>query len=398
MPLTWPGGKRPVFVGAGETLNRRYSGRTVASLANEAALKALADAGLKVEDIDGLSSWPNPAHQVARNVSGYDRLDVRSMMDFIPLKNVRWYNQNEIPAAGTAGMVISAALALGTGACNYALVYRTGHHPPGLRYQGISTRQAPGNAGFNLAYGHGVGGAGQAHHYQRYLDKFGAKREEMFGYVGTAHRNAQLSESAVWKGRDITLDDYMNARLIAYPMSVFDNDMPVDGVKCVVMTTEDRAKDTPHPGGYFAGLGMNQWQLLKGGMIAPLEDVYESEALMAKNLYESAGLHPEDVDLIHVYDGFSPMVWPHLETFGFCEMGEAHEWAQPETIGLNGPHPVNTSGGNLGDGRIHGMTHVHETAVQMMGTAGPRQLSNLNVAICETGPFGTGSSFLCTRE
>ena len=249
-----------------------------------------------------------------------------------------------------------------------------------------------------MAYGHGVGGAGQAHHYQRYLDKFGAKREEMFGYVGTAHSNAQLSESAVWKGRDITLDDYMNARLIAYPMSVFDNDMPVDGVKCVVMTTEDRAKDTPHPGGYFAGLGMNQWQLLKGGMIAPLEDVYESEALMAKNLYESAGLHPEDVDLIHVYDGFSPMVWPHLETFGFCKMGEAHEWAQPETIGLNGPHPVNTSGGNLGDGRIHGMTHVHETAVQMMGTAGPRQLSNLNVAICETGPFGTGSSFLCTRE
>ena len=61
MPLTWPEGKRPVFVGAGETLNRRYSGRTVASLANEAALKAIADAGLKVEDIDGLSSWPNPA-------------------------------------------------------------------------------------------------------------------------------------------------------------------------------------------------------------------------------------------------------------------------------------------------------------------------------------------------
>ncbi len=398
MPLVWPEGKRPVFVGAGQTLNRRYSGRTVASLANEAALMAIADAGLKPEDIDGLSSWPNPAHQVARNVAGYDRLDVRAMMDFIPLQNVRWYNQNEIPPAGSAGMVISAALALGTGACNYALVYRCGHHPPGLRYQGISARQAGGNQGFSLTYGHGVGGASQAHHFQRYLDKFGAKREEMYGYIGTANRNAQLNDSAAWKGRTITLEDYMNARLIAYPMSVFDNDMPVDGVKCVVMTTEDRAKDTPHPGGYFAGMAMNQWQLLKGGIIQPLESIYEAEAVMANNLYESAGLHPEDVDLIHVYDGFSPMVWNHLEIFGFCKIGEGHLFAQPETIGLNGPHPVNTSGGNLGDGRIHGMTHVYETAVQMMGTAGPRQLKNLHVGICETGPFGTGSTFLCTKE
>ena len=409
MPIKWPEGKRPVFVGAGATQNRRYSGRTVASLANEAALEAIADAGLKPEDIDGLASWPNPAHAVARNIAGYDRLDVNAMMNFVPFQNIRWFCQTEMPAAGVVSMVQEAALALGAGVCNYALIYRCGHHPPGLRYQAVSTQAAPGMAQFQLIYGHGVGGALQALPFQRYLDKFGAKREDMATYILNANRNAQLDERAAWYGRGITFDDYMNARLIAYPMCVFDNDMPVDGVKAVVMTTEDRAKDTPHPGGYIAGMGVNPWNMLKGGgmpgmmgggggIAQTLEDQYEMEFAHARNLYESAGLHSEDVDLIHVYDGFSPMVWNLLETFGFCGVGEAHDWIQGGTIAYDGPHPVNTSGGNLGDGRIHGMTHIHETARQMMGTAGTAQLKKLDVALCETGPFGMGSSFLCTRE
>jgi acetyl-CoA acetyltransferase len=100
----------------------------------------------------------------------------------------------------------------------------------------------------------------------------------------------------------------------------------------------------------------------------------------------------------HVYDGFSPMVWMWIEAFGFAPPGEAHAWAQPETIGRDGPHPLNTSGGNLGSGRIHGFGHVMETAMQMMGTAGVRQIKNAEVALCETGPFGSASSFTCTKE
>jgi acetyl-CoA acetyltransferase len=147
------------------------------------------------------------------------------------------------------------------------------------------------------------------------------------------------------------------------------------------------------------------WNLQKTGVENSLENKYEWEGQQGKNLFASAGMKPSDVDLIHLYDGFAPMTWMWLETMGLVPEGEAHDWMKNGTIALDGPHPMNTSGGNLGNGRIHGMTHIHETAMQMMGTAGERQLprpggalKKLDVAICETGPHGNGSSFLCTRE
>jgi len=90
--------------------------------------------------------------------------------------------------------------------------------PSGVRYRQISTNRASGAAAFLTAYGHGVGGSNQSVTYQRYLAKYGAKREEMWGYIGTAHRNGQDSPPSVWKGRLINEEDYLNARLIAYPM------------------------------------------------------------------------------------------------------------------------------------------------------------------------------------
>ena len=212
------------------------------------------------------------------------------------------------------------------------------------------------------------------------------------------HKNAQLNENAVWYGREISRDDYLNARVISWPMTLFDYDMPVDGCGAVIMTTEDRARGAPHPGGYIAGYGMTPHNLEKGGLVESLEDLYEMDGLHAENLYRSAGLGPEDVDVLHLYDGFSPMMWTRMETFRFCGEGEAHAWATPERLALDGEQPFNTSGGNLGEGRLHGMAHVAETARQMMGTAGPRQVAGAEVALCEVGPFGMAASFICTRD
>ena len=398
MPMSWAPGKRPVFVGAGSTMVRRYMPRSHSANAKDAATMAIADAGLKIEDIDGIFIWADPNWGPSTVGDPKVWLDVAHMMQLMPWKNIKFWLQPEAVAAGSCSGIQSAALALGAGACNYALVIRTGHHPAGVRYRQISSRQAAGTAAFTQPYGHGVGGSGQSVSYQAYLSKYGAKRESMWGYVGTAHDNAQLNPNAVWKGREITQDDYLNARLIAYPMNIFDNDMPCDGVHAVVMTTEDRAKGTPHPGGYMTGMATINWELRSTGAAEPLENLEEMGKRMADNMYASAGLGPQDVDLKHVYDGFSPMVWQWLEAFGFAPKGEAHRWAQPETIGLKGPHPLNTSGGNLGNGRIHGFTHVLELAQQMMGTAGPRQLEKVTVGSVETGPFGNGSCYLVTKE
>ena len=129
-----------------------------------------------------------------------------------------------------------------------------------------------------------------------------------------------------------------------------------------------------------------------------LENLELMARRMADNVYESAGVTPKDINVKHVYDGFSPMVWEWVEAFGFCDYGEAPTWCQPENIGLGKANVLNASGGNLGNGRIHGFSHVLETAMQMMGTAGPRQIPNAEVAICETGPFNSASCFSCVND
>jgi len=397
MGMQWPEGKRPVFVGAGWTMIRRYMPRTISSNAKEAATMAIKDAGLEIEDIDGIFIWANPNW----GSGGPDPkvwLDVNHMMQVMPWKNIKFWLQPEAVAAGSCGGIQTAALALGAGVVNYALIVRTGHHPAGVRYRQISSNRAPGNGAFTLPYGHGVGGAFQAVNYQPYLHKYGAKREQMAGYVLTAHENAQVSPPAVWRGRPITMEDYLNARLIAYPMNIFDNDMPCDGVLAVVMTTEDRAKSTPHPGGYITGMSALNWHLKTTGSVDTLEELELMGRRMANNLYDMSGFGPKDVNVKHVYDGFSPMVWEWVEAFGFCEYGEAPTYCQPENIGLGKANVLNASGGNLGNGRIHGFSHVLETAMQMMGTAGPRQIENAEVAICETGPFNSASCFSCVND
>ncbi len=403
MPMEWPEGKRPVFVGAGWTMIRRYMPRTISSNAKEAATMAIKDAGLQIDDIDGIFIWANPNW----GGGGPDPrvwLDVNHMMQVMPWKNIKFWLQPEAVAAGSCGGIQTAALALGAGVVNYALVVRTGHHPAGVRYRQISSNRAAGNGAFNLTYGHGVGGAFQVVNYQPYLHKYGAKREQMAGYVLTLHDNAQDSPPAVWRGRPITEEDYLNARLIAYPMNIFDNDMPCDGVLAVVMTTEDRAKNTPHPGGYISGMSALPTHLRKTGIDPTLENLEQISRLMANNLYDASGFGPKDVTCKNVYDGFSPMSWEWVEAFGWCEYGEAPHFMQPEIIGRDkttgkwGPHPVNTSGGNLGNGRVHGFSAVMETAMQMMGTAGVRQIPNREVAVCETGPYNSASCFSCVND
>ena len=396
MPIKWPEGKRPCFIGTGNTKAERYSKRRLSSLIHEAGMNAIADAGLTPADIDGVAVYPLAPYQNRRNIPGYDMVEDVHVQEVLPFTNIRW----SINTMGRMAVssVIEAANALASGAVNYVMVFRALHHPAGERYNQSRPGGAGGEGQWGRPYGTGGGGQRQAMAYLRYLEKYGAKREDMSITVLNDHANAQLNEYAIWNGRQITYEDYINSRIIAWPMCIFDNDMPVDQAGAVIMTTEDRAKDTPHPGGYIAGYATIPNNMTTPGFFPHLEESYETGYLMAKNTYESAGMKPEDIDLIHVYNGFSPMVWNWLECFGFCPEGEAHNWVKGGTIELNGPHPLNTAGGNLGEGRLHGWSHIRETARQMMGTAGPRQLKKLDVALCEVGPFPGGSAFICTRE
>ena len=145
MPIKWPKGKRPVFVGTGNTVAVRYGDRSLSSLANEAALEAIADAELEPSDIDGISVYPMAPYANARNIPGYDIVDEVHMQHILPLKNVRWTCNSGNKMAVTS--IIEAANALASGAVSYVLVYRALHHPAGERYNltppGAAADEAP---------------------------------------------------------------------------------------------------------------------------------------------------------------------------------------------------------------------------------------------------------------
>ena len=107
-----------------------------------------------------------------------------------------------------------------------------------------------------------------------------------------------------------------------------------------------------------------------------------------------AGLGPADVDVVNVYDGFSIFVPLWLETLGFCKEGEAFDFMTDDVIAIDGKLPLNTSGGNLGSGRMHGVPHFMDTVLQVMGRSGPRQVNNVEIALVTAGgqPGGTGGA------
>jgi acetyl-CoA acetyltransferase len=116
-------------------------------------------------------------------------------------------------------------------------------------------------------------------------------------------------------------------------------------------------------------------------------------------MWRRAGLGPEDVDVAQLYDGFSPSTYYWLEAAGFCPEGEAARFVQDGRIALGGELPVNTFGGSLSEGRLHGMGHIAEAVRQVTGRAGPRQVGGAEVAIALDGsPLMRGSGVVFTSE
>jgi acetyl-CoA acetyltransferase len=147
-------------------------------------------------------------------------------------------------------------------------------------------------------------------------------------------------------------------------MCLFDSDMPVTAAGAFVMTTAERARDLPHKPAYL---------------------ISYANAFQPRRVFEDAGLQASDVEVAQIYDGYSVLVWNVLEQLGFCGAGEAHLFASEDRLSLTGDLPMNTFGGSLGEGRLHGMGHVREAVLQAMGRAGERQVANVRYSLAHVG-------------
>ena len=364
---TWNLRNHTAIVGVGYTPMVRASELSIGALATQAALAAIADAGLRREDIDGyVGSQAAPFYvTVGAHQDGVDEVSAGYVATSIGMHEPQWLI--DIQGLPTTAVGIAAHV-LASGVCKYVLLMRAMYNPVGKRYQAVSSSLAGGPSQYTVPYGMTGGIAMFAPWLQRYMHDYGATREALFSVVENDRKHAQLNPVAYWRGKELTLDDYMNAPPIYSPLNKFDCDIPVTGAGAVVMTTAERAKDLRHKPAYVAGVAHVQQP--------------------GNTLFDRAGVSRKEVQVAQLYDGFSPFVWMWLEQLGLCERGTAHQFTQGGRIGLGGELPVNTFGGQIGEGRLHGMGHLREGAMQIMGRCGERQVPNVANCVVTNGFIG----------
>jgi acetyl-CoA acetyltransferase len=185
----------------------------------------------------------------------------------------------------------------------------------------------------------------------------------------------------------MTLDDYYAARMITTPFRLYDCDAPVDGSTAVIVSAVEHAKDVDHPVARVEAVGT----ALRG---RPSWDQYEDSTSMAArdagaHLWERTDLKPGDVDIAQLYDGFSFLTMTWLEALGFCGKGESGPFIDGgHRIARDGELPLNTHGGQLSAGRLHGFGFIHEACLQLRGEAGERQVTHKPVEVAAVGNGG----------
>jgi acetyl-CoA acetyltransferase len=395
--------RRAVISGIGQSAVGRRLGRTDLDLTVEAALEAIADAGLTRDDIDGLSTYPG----MAAGTPGFAGPTTPEVQDAMAL-SLNWHDGGG-EGAGQMRAVISAALAVGAGLARHVLVYRTvtegsaqgtgGRQPIG----GGGGRGAPRFGGFmqwTLPFGAVSAANWLALVAQRRMHEFGLTREQLGQIALNGRRNAALNPKAIYTD-PMTMDDYLAARMITTPLCLFDCDAPCDGSTAVIVSHRDVAGDLDHAAVQINAVGT----ALRG---RPSWDQFDDMTTMAArdagaSMWERTELKPTDVDTVQLYDGFSilSMVW--LEALGFCGRGESGPFVEGGgAIAREGLLPLNTAGGQLSGGRLHGFGLIHEACVQLRGEGGARQVVREggrmpDVAAVANGGGPIAGSMLLTR-
>jgi acetyl-CoA acetyltransferase len=395
--------RRSIISGIGQSAVGRRLGRTGIDLTIEAALAAIADAGLEVADIDGLATYPG----AGVGGPGFTGPGTPEVQDALRLE-LQWHAGGlEGPAQLAA--VVHAVLAVGAGLARHVLVYRTVTEST---EQGAGGRQGIGLGGGGGGGGiKGIGGQFQwsipfraysaanwlAMCAQRHFHEFGTTSEQLAMIAVNGRRNAGLNPAAIYR-EPMTLADYLASRLITTPFRLFDCDAPVDGSTALVVSRAEHAVALDHPAVGVDAVGT----ALRG---RPSWDQFDDMTTMAARdagaqLWTRTELTPADVDVAELYDGFSflSMVW--MEALGFCGKGESGPFVEGgKRIALDGELPLNTHGGQLSAGRLHGFGHLHEACVQLRGEGGARQVpGRVEVAAVANGGGPIAGAILLTRH
>ncbi|MGK2911998.1 MAG: thiolase family protein [Sphingobium sp.] len=386
--------RRAAITGAGISQIGRKLMRPPMDLLLDAALAALADAGLSRDDIDGITSYPG---RVSGH-SGFGPIGVLEVRAALGLRT-RWHSGGSEGPGQTSALMI-AAMAVATGLARHVLVFRalTESSSQASGRQGIGQGDAEIGGWLSWLVPAGAPSAANwsAMFARRRMHEFGATREQIAQQVLLQRANAQLNPAAIMHGKPLDMDEYMGARMISDPLCLFDCDVPIDGAAVVIVSAVEAARDLRKPPLVFEAMGAGLFDRESWDQKQDLTTMAAYDA--AQSLWARTDLKPGDVDVAGLYDGFSVFVPMWLEAYGFCGHGEGEAFIADGHTRRDGTIPTNTGGGQLSAGRLHGYGHLHEVCLQLWGEAGERQIAGAQTGVVGMGGGPLAGTVLLTRR
>ncbi len=368
------------IVGIGQTEYSRQSGRTELSLAFEAVHAALADAGLAVDDVDGMIRYD------------WDNTDELTLATHLGVKNLRWMSQVGHGGPGGNAAVAHAKAVIDADLATTIVIYRSLNGRSGQRIgHGSPASEVTGPEAFQVPWGMVSPITQFGQFASRHMTRYGTTQDQ-FGAVAVAMRKHAILNPAALMQKPMTLDDHRVSRLVADPLRLLDCCIESDGACAIVVTSAARARDLLQPvvkilaGAQASGAGGSA-EIFRADL-----DVSEAQ-LCASDLWARSGTSPQDVDAVMVYDHFTPFVIIALESFGFCGVGEGGAFVENGRIEIGGELPVNTHGGNLSEAYLQGLSHVVEAVRQVRGTSSA-QVPGAEVVLSCCASAGTASAVL----
>jgi acetyl-CoA acetyltransferase len=357
------------IVGVGLHPFGRFPDKSVEELGREAALQALRDAGLSYKDVEaGFLGRVTPA-----GIGVGQRVFGELGLTGIPVTNV------ELACASSSRAVMHAADLILSGAVEVAMVI-------GVEKMGRGMLQPAGDRSYQALLGLTILPGAYAMMARRHMHLHGTKPEHFAQVSVKSHRNAVHNPYAQYRTA-VTLEEVMNSRMIAEPISLYQCCPTSDGASAVVLASERRARSLA-----TKPVLLTAWA---GG--TPIFDPKEpglSEgptSLLGRKVYEAAGIGPENVNVCQVHDAFSPGEIFTIEELGFVKPGEGGPFVWEGGTEITGRIPVNTDGGLLSRGHPMGATGgamITEIVRQLRGQSGPRQVANAEVGLVQNAGIG----------
>ncbi len=366
--------------------------RSAMGLTMDAIKEALADAGLTLDQIDGVSTYPGKMQQFL----GFSPIGVDEVIEACGLKT-RWHT-GAAEMTAQLGAVADAAAAVRSGLARHVICFRTVYEAAALarpeEYPPLERRKdVTGNSQWVSPFGAFSAACWTAQFAMRHMKRYGMTREHLAQVAINDHRNAALNPRAI-VDEPLTMDSYMAARLITTPFCLYDCDRFTDASTVVIVSAGDALDEVSAvPIRIAASAGSVErysWDQAEWASAYPT----------GRDLWKNTDYTVKDLDTAQLYDGFAfqPITW--LEGLGICDIGEGHKFIEGgKRIALDGELPMNTGGGQLGWGRLHGFGYAFESVVQLRGQGGARQIKGEpRLAVATSGGGPMAAALLLARD